>query len=157
MSTASLEYIAAGGNRNPSAADWDLSILAYGTGNNIALWNPESSDKRGVSTLLSGHTDVVNSVKLFKDQTTNKPFLVSGSADKTVRVWVGNYASPVGYIEAKCLSEHTGSVNAIAVLPESNLFITGAADATVKVWRFQTSSTEVSKRPVDFNIVKTDM
>lgn len=35
-------YIAAGGNRHPSAADWDPSsgLLAYGSDQNVALWTP---------------------------------------------------------------------------------------------------------------------
>lgn len=36
------EYVAAGGNRHPAAADWDSisGILAYGADNNVALWKP---------------------------------------------------------------------------------------------------------------------
>jgi len=39
------EYIAAGGNRHPAAADWDreTGLLAYGTDRNIALWEPAVS------------------------------------------------------------------------------------------------------------------
>jgi hypothetical protein len=39
----SIDYISSGGNRHPSAADWDRDgsgLLAYGAGNSIALWNP---------------------------------------------------------------------------------------------------------------------
>ena len=38
----SLDYITAGGNRHPSAADWDdcTGLLAYGTDRNVALWSP---------------------------------------------------------------------------------------------------------------------
>lgn len=38
-------YLATGGNRHPSAADWDSDsgVLAYGADRNIALWNPEVS------------------------------------------------------------------------------------------------------------------
>lgn len=39
-----LEYLAAGANRHPSAADWnDEGILAYGTDRNVALWRPQVS------------------------------------------------------------------------------------------------------------------
>ena len=37
------EYTSIGGNRHPSAADWDRDgsqLLAFGAGNSIALWNP---------------------------------------------------------------------------------------------------------------------
>ena len=141
MSSAHLEYVAAGGNRHPSAADWDANTLAYGSGNNIAIWDPQSTQHRGVTSLLSGHTDAVNSVKLFKDPSTSRSILISGSADKSVRLWLGSVEKSGTYAEAKCLNDHTGSVNTIAVLPGSNIFITGAADATVIVWRFCISHT----------------
>lgn len=143
MTAPRLEYVASGGNRNPSAADWNCDILAYGTGSNIALWDPQSTEKDGVSTLVSGHTDVVNAVKVFHDPNLNRPLLISGSADKTVRIWRGEAKSPDAFVEAVCLKEHTGSVNAVAVLPESGIFITGAADATVKIWQYKTSGLEV--------------
>ena len=36
------EYLAAGGNRHPSAADWDPAsgLLAFGTDRNVAIWSP---------------------------------------------------------------------------------------------------------------------
>lgn len=36
------EYLAAGGNKHPAAADWDAAsgLLAYGAVNNVALWKP---------------------------------------------------------------------------------------------------------------------
>lgn len=42
MAGFQADYIAAGGNRHPSAADWDAvsGLLAYGTDRNIALWSP---------------------------------------------------------------------------------------------------------------------
>ncbi len=42
MAEFQADYIAAGGNRHPSAADWDAEsgLLAYGTDRNIALWSP---------------------------------------------------------------------------------------------------------------------
>lgn len=144
MSGAFQEYIAAGGNRHPSAADWDSELLAFGTGNNIAIWNPQSAQNSGVSALLSGHTDVVNSVKLFKHRNSTRQLLVSGAADKTVRIWLGGTAPSDPFTQTTCLNDHTGSVNAVAVLPESGLFVTGAADATVKVWRLSVSQVEAS-------------
>lgn len=43
MVQVATNFIAAGGNRQPNAADWDQhgsGLLAYGAGNNIALWDP---------------------------------------------------------------------------------------------------------------------
>lgn len=42
MVHAHAEYVAAGGNRHPAAADWDIEtgLLAYGSDSNVALWKP---------------------------------------------------------------------------------------------------------------------
>jgi elongator complex protein 2 len=45
------EYIAAGANRHPSAADWTSTenghgLLAFGSGRNIAFWRPEVRESR---------------------------------------------------------------------------------------------------------------
>ena len=39
------EYLAAGANRHPCAADWDSlsGLLAYGADINVALWQPQVS------------------------------------------------------------------------------------------------------------------
>ncbi len=44
MSQLLAEYLAAGANRHPSAADWDASgLLAFGADRNVALWQPQVS------------------------------------------------------------------------------------------------------------------
>lgn len=141
MSATNLEFIAAGGNRHPSAADWHKDVLAFGSGNNIAIWNPQHPNSKGITALLAGHTDAVNAIKIFQDTKTDNLLLISGSADNTVRLWTSDSPGTAGFSLVKTLTSHTGSVNAIAVLPESGLFLTGAADATVKVWRFQPAQT----------------
>jgi elongator complex protein 2 len=131
-----LEFVAAGGNRHPSAADWAPGLLAFGAGINIALWNPDNSRANGVSALLAGHTEVVNAVKIL-DLNYGKRFIISGASDNSVRVWRQNSdgsAFPF-FEESQCLTGHTGAVNTISVLPGSNVFATGAADGTVRVWR----------------------
>lgn len=42
MTDMRLDYISVGGNRHPAAADWDKKsgLLAFGAGNNVALWDP---------------------------------------------------------------------------------------------------------------------
>ena len=44
---ADARYYAAGGNRHPSAADWDTKtgLLAYGAGRNLAIWEPQVGGK----------------------------------------------------------------------------------------------------------------
>lgn len=133
--TTTIEYIASGGNTHPSAADWAPSLLAFGAGNNIALWNPEDARQSGISALLAGHSDTVNAVKIY-DHGLNR-CLISGSADKTVRIWAASEESASGFKETASLTGHTGSVNALSILTERNLFASGSADATVKIWHLQ--------------------
>lgn len=42
MTIIENRYISAGGNRHPSAADWDhdAGSIAFGSDRNIALWKP---------------------------------------------------------------------------------------------------------------------
>lgn len=42
MVLPAFDYISVGGNRHPSAADWDLrsGVLAFGADQNVALWQP---------------------------------------------------------------------------------------------------------------------
>ncbi|KAM0722154.1 hypothetical protein Q7P37_001595 [Cladosporium fusiforme] len=130
-----LEYIAAGGNRHPSAADWAPGLLAFGAGINIALWNPDDDGKaKGVDALLAGHTEVVNAVKIL--DVRGQRFLVSGASDNSIRLWRQRSEYPF-FEESQCLKEHSAAVNAVATLPGTDLFATGAADGTVRVWRLK--------------------
>ncbi|KAK6440467.1 Elongator subunit elp2 [Oleoguttula sp. CCFEE 5521] len=129
-----LEFLAAGGNRHPSAADWVPGLLAFGAGNNIAVWDPDDLYTTGIHTLLNGHTDVVNVVKIV--EAASGHYLISGSCDNSIRIWreqpQGQYPP---FQEWACMKEHSGAVNAIAALPAKGVLASGAADATVKVWR----------------------
>lgn len=42
MVVVESEYIAAGANRYPAAADWDCvsGLIAFGADQNLAIWNP---------------------------------------------------------------------------------------------------------------------
>lgn len=43
MASLGMEYIAAGANRHPAAADWCRHFLAFGADQNIAIWCPQVS------------------------------------------------------------------------------------------------------------------
>ncbi|KAK0790112.1 Elongator subunit elp2 [Friedmanniomyces endolithicus] len=133
----SLGYIAAGGNRHPSAADWAPGLLAFGAGNNIALWNPEDDRQNGISALLAGHTDAVNVVKICDHG--GQRLIISGGADKTIRVWKPTVEpdSPAPYEQSCCLVDHQSSINTISVIPNLRLFVSGSADSTIKVWKLE--------------------
>ncbi|KAB8291590.1 hypothetical protein EYC80_006390 [Monilinia laxa] len=132
MNKIAPEYLAAGANRHPSAADWDESgLLAYGTDRNIALWYPGNESSRGVFELLSGHTDTVNVVKFIPK---SHGLILSGSVDKTVRIWKHDEASK-SYTCIQTITDHQSTINCIAVTEGSRVFATGSADAIVKIWK----------------------
>ncbi|OMP87949.1 Elongator complex protein 2 [Diplodia seriata] len=140
MVQVATNFIAAGGNRQPNAADWDQhgsGLLAYGAGNNIALWNPLDPTYRGSYAALSGHTKNVNVVKFFHASTSKETIILSGAADNTIRIWATDASSPTGFHEKAVLTAHTASINTIAVLPDSDIFVSGAADATIRTWKLE--------------------
>ncbi|KAK4632063.1 Elongator complex protein 2 [Fulvia fulva] len=138
---ATLEYIAAGGNRHSSAADWASALLAFGAGNNIALWNPEDESERGIESLLAGHTDSVNAVKIV--ERGDRHLIISGSSDKTILLWTAANDVSNSFEETQCLTEHNESINALAILPDIGIFVSGSADATVKVWRLENTTAKL--------------
>lgn len=139
--TATLDFIAAGGNRHPSAADWAPGLLAFGAGNNVALWNPDDKTNRGVYALLKGHTDVVNAVKIY--EYAGRRCLITGSSDNTVRIWQQLDDSHLPFTETQCLSNHAGAINTISILPLASLFASGSADGTVKIWQLADSQAKL--------------
>ncbi|OJD33236.1 rna polymerase ii elongator [Diplodia corticola] len=140
MVQVATNFIAAGGNRQPNAADWDQhgsGLLAYGAGNNIALWNPLDPTYRGSYAALSGHTKNVNVVKFFLSSKSKETIILSGAADNTIRIWASDASSPTGFLEKAVLTAHTASINTITVLPDSDIFVSGAADATIRSWKLE--------------------
>jgi WD40 repeat protein len=75
---------------------------------------------------LVGHSSYVNSVAHFVRQDGNGEFIVSGSVDRTIKIW-----GPDG----RCLhtlSGHTNSVTSLAVY--GNNIVSGSLDHTIKIW-----------------------
>ncbi|KAL8642683.1 MAG: hypothetical protein Q9228_000651 [Teloschistes exilis] len=148
MVSFEIEYISAGGNRNPAAADWDeeTGLLAYGSGRNIALWRPLDTQHRGILSLLCGHADNVNVVTFFRPASEWPRLILSGSVDQTIRLWQNDLPSNDVFRTVNLLEGHTGSINCIAVSPESQCIVSGAADATIRLWlvHYANSHWEVS-------------
>lgn len=48
-------YLAAGANRHPSAADWDVlsGLLAFGADRNVAIWRPQVSPETLFAIVLT--------------------------------------------------------------------------------------------------------
>ena len=76
--------------------------------------------------LLQGHTHYVTSVAFSPDGTR----IVSGSNDKTVRVWDAERGVQIG----SPLQGHTHYVRAVAFSPDGTRIVSGSDDKTVRVW-----------------------
>lgn len=92
-----------------------------------------------MQAVLRGHVDTVNAVKFFTSSSGQSPTILSGSVDKTVRIWSTSGKSLTAFKQSAVLTDHTNSINCIAVLPDSDVFASGSADATVKIWQLQTT------------------
>lgn len=99
-----------------------------------------------MTALLVGHTDTVNAVKFL--HTSLGLLIISGSVDTSVRIWLSRHSSQVSHgvpPEFQCiqvLGEHTHSINSIATTTDVDIFATASADATVKIWKINTSAKE---------------
>lgn len=89
--------------------------------------------------LLVGHTDTVNAVKFHTplNGDPKRPLLITGSVDRTVKIWTPSDSSPPTFTLAATLNGHENSINCIAVAEKSNVFVSGAADGTIRAWKVE--------------------
>ncbi|KAJ6898490.1 hypothetical protein NC652_025113 [Populus alba x Populus x berolinensis] len=77
-----------------------------------------------IASALSGHSKKVTSVKFVAEG----EFFLTGSADKTVRVWQGSEDG--NYDCRHILKDHTAEVQAVTVHATNNYFVTASLDNT---------------------------
>ena len=81
-----------------------------------------------VPRTLEGHSDFVRSVALSSDGTR----IVSGSKDKTVRVWDAQSGKCLRTLEG-----HSHQVKSVALSADGTRIVSGSWDETVRVWDAQ--------------------
>ncbi|KAI0301821.1 WD40 repeat-like protein [Multifurca ochricompacta] len=135
----SVDYISASANRfNHTAAASGSSLVAFGSGKLVSLWDAQSPSDHGVFVTLSGHDGLVTCVE-FIDESR---FL---SADDTgyIRLW-RTFTSNVWMIclRASCkwalslsVQAHTKAITALCAHTEAGCIITGGSDSLLKVWK----------------------
>ncbi|KAG0206406.1 Elongator subunit elp2 [Mortierella sp. GBA30] len=138
---ATQEHISVGCNRLTQALAWGADgLAAFGAHYSVALYYPMDSARRGVHATLQGHTNRVNCVAFLnrgRELEQKNVAIVSGSADKTVRIWKRQGEK---WVCSAVLEGHTGSVVTIGVvkaksiLTDKDLLATGSGDGTIKIW-----------------------
>ncbi|KAJ1899352.1 Elongator subunit elp2 [Coemansia sp. IMI 209127] len=136
MVTTRTELISTACNRTAHALDWlDSSLIAFGAGDCVALYDPSTASK-GIYATLQGHTKRVNCAQFARTETgERRGVLVSGSADGTARVWV-----QPSWECAAVLRGHAGAVVAAATLCLADglaIAVTAGTDGALCVYEFR--------------------
>jgi WD40 repeat protein/energy-coupling factor transporter ATP-binding protein EcfA2 len=85
----------------------------------------EAVEKSREKNVFIGHQNAVNSVAISQDG----QLIVSGSSDKTVRLWDGQ-----GTAIAPPFTGHEKEVYCVAISPNAEIIASGSADGTVRLW-----------------------
>ncbi|MDZ8067685.1 MAG: WD40 repeat domain-containing protein [Nostoc sp. DedQUE08] len=80
---------------------------------------------------LTGHSSSVDAITV----TSNGKYIISGSNDKTLKVWDLEIGK-----EISSFTGHTDKINTIVVTPDDKLLISGSNDKTIKIWDLETGT-----------------
>ena len=77
--------------------------------------------------------DIIHSIAVFNPPPKQQKYIVSGSDDKTVRVWSLDTGQ-----QTHLLRGHTDSVSTVAISPDNKFIVSGSHDNTISVWNLDT-------------------
>lgn len=115
---------------NPKDPNTFASACLDGT---VKIWSLGSSTPN--LTFLAHETRGVNFVEYYPHP--DKPYLITSSDDKTIRVWDYQMKSNVATLEG-----HTSNVSFAIFHPELPIIISGSEDRTVSIWNSNTFKLE---------------
>ena len=91
-----------------------------------AAWPP-------IHSVMSGHTAAIHSIALSPDG----KHVVSGSSDKTIRIW----DAETGRTVAGPFEGHTSGIRSVAFSPDGKHVVSGSSDYTIRIWNAETGLT----------------
>eukprot|EP00941_MAST-03F_sp_MAST-3F-sp1_P004205 g4205.t1 len=106
-----------------ASASLDKTVRVWSIGGG----SKHSNESAKPNFTLEGHEQGVNCVAYYTGG--DRPFLLSGSDDMTVRVWDYQTKACV-----QILKDHTANVSAVEFHPIMPIIITGSEDGTVRMW-----------------------
>ncbi|KAI9137687.1 WD40-repeat-containing domain protein [Paraphysoderma sedebokerense] len=84
---------------------------------------------------FKGHGGPVTVAKSFRDPDTKKVLFISGSWDKTVKVWDAKSKATL-----RTFSPHPDYVKSLLIVPHRGVFITGCHDAAIRIFSIKTGN-----------------
>lgn len=140
LASMSCSYVLAGHTETVLCLDTCISssgrtlIVTGSKDNSVRLWDSESRHCIGVGV---GHMGAVGAVAFSRKR---QDFFVSGSSDRTLKVWSLDGISEDGVdstnLKAKAVvAAHDKDINSVAVAPNDSLVCSGSQDRTACVWR----------------------
>jgi WD40 repeat protein len=83
--------------------------------------------------MLEGHEATVTALAI----TSDTKYLVSGSSDKTLRVWNLETRS-----QETVLQGHMGAVYSLVITSDNQYIVSGSWDKTIRIWNFEKKAQE---------------
>ncbi|KAJ2891603.1 Elongator subunit elp2, partial [Coemansia aciculifera] len=151
MVSVKPELIAAACSRTAHALDWGTeSLVAFGAGPVVALYDPTDAHGPGIHTVLQGHTKRVNCVRFVRTVSGAPTFsLVSTSADCTARLWRQDEQA------WDCVATLEGHLNPVISAASVELedgrivVVTASTDGTLRVFEIQGDNASTCVQTVD--------